>query len=93
MAAKKAKKTAKKIAMDKPTEGEAAVAIARAWLDKAGFHEDPAHESPERLEVQGSGWEGRSHEHYVDVRFYIPAIDIEHVVDGTHPDGITAEPS
>jgi len=92
MTTKKAKKTAKKgVSKDKPTEGDAAIAIARAWLGKAGFHEDPTRESPERIEVQGSGWEGSSHDHYVVVRVFIPAIDIEHVVNGTHPDGITAE--
>jgi len=32
-------------------------------------------------------------ERYVNVRVYIPALDIDHVVDGTHPDGITAEAS
>lgn len=75
----------------KPSESDAATAVARAWLTKAGFHEDPSGQSPERIEIQGPGWEGRSHEHYVDVRIYIPNLDVEHVVDGTHPDGITAE--
>jgi len=77
--------------LPKPTEGDAALAIARAWLSKAGFHEDPDRESPERVAFQGPGWDGRTGEHYVDVRFYIPAIDVERVVDGTHPDGVTAE--
>lgn len=76
---------------EKPNESDAVVALARAWLGKAGFHEDPSGASPERIEIQGPGWEGRSQEHYVDVRIYIPNLDIEHVVDGTHPDGITAE--
>ena len=73
------------------SETEAAVAIARAWLAKAGFHEDPAGEDPARIEIQGPGWDGRNQEHYVDVRVYIPNLDVEHVVEGTHPDGITAE--
>lgn len=76
---------------EKPSETDAAVAVAQAWLSKAGFHEDPAGDDPARIEIQGPGWEGRSHEHYVDVRIYVPALDIEHVVDGTHPDGITVE--
>jgi hypothetical protein len=66
-----------------PTEGEAATAIARAWLAEVGFHEDPTGKDPNRIEIQCSGWEGRTHEHYVDVRVYIPAIDIEGVIDGT----------
>lgn len=74
-----------------PSETEAAIAIVRTWLGKAGFHEDPAGTDPARIEIQSPGWEGRTHEHYVDVRVYIPALDIEHVVDGTHPDGITTE--
>lgn len=78
-------------AREKPSESDAVVAIARTWLGKAGFHEDPDGTSPERIEIQGPGWEGQSHEHYVDVRVYIPRLDVEHVVDGTHPDGITAE--
>lgn len=73
------------------SESEAAVAVARAWLAKAGFHEDPSGESAERIEIRGPGWDGESCEHYVDVRVYVPALDVEHVVDGTHPDGITAE--
>lgn len=73
------------------SEGEAATAIARAWLAKVGFHEDPDGQSAERIEIRGPGWDGESQEHYVDVRVYIPALDVEHVVDGTHPDGITTE--
>ena len=73
------------------TESEAATAVARAWLAKAGFHEDPDGESPERVEIKGPGWDGESQEHYVDVRVYVPALDIDHVVEGTHPDGITTE--
>ena len=72
-------------------ESEAAVAVARAWLAKAGFHEDPDGESPERIEIKGPGWDGKSQEHYVDVRVYVPPLDIDHVVEGTHPDGITTE--
>ena len=75
----------------KPPEGEAAVAIARAWLGDVGFHEDPTDKDPQRIEIQGSGWEGRTHEHYVDVRVYIPAIDIEDVVAGTSD--ITVKPT
>ena len=88
---KRSKKTTARPPSEKPDETEAAVAIARAWLVKAGFHEDPAGDDPARIEIQCPGWEGRSHEHYVDVRVYVPALDIDHVVDGTHPDGITAE--
>jgi hypothetical protein len=77
--------------MSPATRSAAVVALARAWLGKAGFHEDPSGASPERIEIQGPGWEGRSQEHYVDVRVYIPNLDVEHVVDGTHPNGITTE--
>ena len=70
----------------KPSETEAAVAIAKRWLADAGFHEDPSREDPARVEIQGPGWDGKRKEHYVDVRVYVPAIDIDHVVDGTHPD-------
>ncbi|HSX23010.1 MAG TPA: hypothetical protein VLE97_09575 [Gaiellaceae bacterium] len=72
------------------SEAEAATAIARAWLAKAGFHEDPDHESPERVEF-GLSDIGADGERYVNVRVYIPALDIDHVMDGTHPDGITTE--
>jgi hypothetical protein len=75
--------------MTETTAAAAATAIARAWLAKAGFHEDPTKDSPERIEIKDAGWDDG--EHYVDVRVYVPALDIEHVVDGTHPDGITAE--
>jgi hypothetical protein len=74
----------------RPTEAEAAVAIARAWLAKAGFHEDPDSESAERIEF-GFSDVGSDGERYVNVRVYIPALDIDHVVDGTHLDGITVE--
>lgn len=76
---------------EKPDESAAVIAVARAWLTKGGFHEDPERESPERVEIQGPGWDGQSQEHYVDVRVFIPSLDVEHVIDGTHPDGITAE--
>lgn len=71
-------------------EAEAAAAVARAWLAKAGFHEDPDKESPERIEI-GFSDVGADGDRYVNVRVYIPALDIDHVVDGTHPDGITVE--
>ena len=74
----------------KTTETEAAVAITRAWLAKASFHEDPAGASPERVEI-GFSDVGADGQRYVNVRVYVPALDIDHVVDGTHPDGITAE--
>ena len=73
-----------------PRETDAAAAIARAWLVKAGFHEDPEGESPERVEI-GFSDVGAGGQRYVNVRVYVPALDIDHVVDGTHPDGITAE--
>lgn len=76
---------------EKPSETAAAEAIARAWLANAGFHEDPTGDDPTRIEIQGPGWDGKTHEHYVDVRVYVPALDIDHVVDGTHVDGITVE--
>jgi hypothetical protein len=72
-----------------PTEADAAVAVARAWLAKAGFHEDPDGENPERVEF-GFSDVGSDRERYVNVRVYVPTLDIEHVLDGTHPDGITA---
>ena len=71
---------------DKPSENEAAVAIARSWLTEGGFHEDSSSEDPARIEIKNPGWDGKSQEHYVDVRIYVPAIDIEHVVAGKHPD-------
>lgn len=93
--AKKTKKpaklnTARSKAVREPTESEAAVAIARAWLAKAGFHEDLRRESPERVEI-GFSDVGADGERYVNVRLYVPALDVEHVVDGTHPEGITVE--
>lgn len=75
--------------MTETTAAAAATAIARDWLGKAGFHEDPTGGSPERIEIKGAGWDDG--EHYVDIRVYVPALDIDHVVDGTHPDGITVE--
>lgn len=84
------KAAAKAPAKNEPTEAEAAVAIARAWLVKAGFHEDPSGESPERVKI-GFSDVGANGERYVNVRVYVPALDVDHVVDGTHPDGITAE--
>lgn len=93
---KKKKSTKKPPAQTKavrtPTETEAAVAIARAWLAKVGFHEDLRRKSPERVEI-GFSDVGTNGERYVNVRVYVPALDIEHVVDGTHPDGITVEAS
>jgi len=77
--------------MTETTAADAATAIARAWLAKAGFHEDPTGGSPERIKIKDAGWDDG--EHYVDVRVYVPALDIEHVVDGTHPDGITTAES
>jgi hypothetical protein len=73
-------------AREKPSENDAAVAIARSWLTEGGFHEDPSSEDPARIEIKHPGWDGKSQEHYVDVRIYVPAIDIEHVVAGKHPD-------
>ena len=70
-------------------EMDAARAIARSWLAKAGFYEDPAGESPERVEI-GFSDVGADGGRYVNVRVYVPALDIDRVVDGTHPD-ITAE--
>lgn len=74
----------------KPSETEAARAIVRAWLVAAGFHEDPDNESPERVEL-GLSDVGAKRERFVNVRVYVPALDIDHVIDGTHPDGITVE--
>jgi len=71
-------------------EMEAAKAIARAWLAKAGFHEDAYGDAPDRIEI-GMSDVGTDGERYVNVRLYIPALDIEHVVDGDHPQGITLE--
>ena len=70
----------------KPSEAEAAIAIAKSWLADAGFHEDPNSEDPARVEIQRPGWDGKRKEHYVNVRIYIPALDIDHVIKGTHPD-------
>jgi len=73
-------------AREKPSKNDAAVAIARKWLADGGFHEDPSSDDPARIEIKHPGWDGKSQEHYVDVRIYVPAIDIEHVVKGKHPD-------
>jgi len=71
-------------------ENMAAKAIARAWLGKAGFHEDEDGDAADRIEI-GMSDVGSDGERYVNVRLFIPALDIEHVVDGDHPDGITLE--
>lgn len=84
------KPAARTKAVRAPTETAAAVAIARMWLARAGFHEDPSGESPERVEI-GFSDVGTDGERYVNVRLYVPALDIEHVLDGTHPEGITVE--
>lgn len=73
-----------------PTPANAAVAIARAWLTKAGFHEDPEGESPERIAIGFSDVDADG-DRYVNVRIYIPALDVDHVVNSTHPDGIAVE--
>lgn len=64
------------------TESEAAVAVVRAWLEDDDFHEDPTGESPDRIEIRGPGYDGVSREHYVDVRIYVPQIDIESEIEG-----------
>lgn len=71
-------------------EMEAAKAIARAWLAKAGFHEDAYGDAPDRIEI-GLSDVGSEGERYVNVRLYIPQLDIDHVVDDTHPQGITTK--
>ena len=87
----RAKKTnARSKVVRQPTESEAAVAIARVWLAKACFYEDLRRENPERVEI-GFSDVGTNGERYVNVRVYVPALDIEHVIDGTHPEGITVE--
>lgn len=77
-----------------PTEAEAAVAIARAWLAKGGFHEDntedPDERMPERIEIDDADFNDNG-EYFVTVRVFIPNLDIEHVIDGTHIDGIVVE--
>lgn len=87
--------TAKKMKKTKPTEADAAEAIARAWLGKAGFHEDdatdPDERSPERIEILGAETDDATGEYYALVRVYIPQLDIDHVVDGDHCDGIKVE--
>jgi hypothetical protein len=94
---KKTKKTkkpdsalARSTANKQPTENTAAVAIARAWLAKAGFHEDPDRESPERVEIGFSDVDSNG-DRYVNVRVYVPRLDIDCVIDGDHIDGITTE--
>lgn len=77
-------------AKNEPTEAEAAVAVARAWLAKGGFHEDPTGDDPARVKI-GFSDVGADGERYVNVRVYVPALDIDHVVDDTHPDGISTE--
>ena len=86
--ARKALKAGREV--PKPSETEAALAVVRAWLAAAGFHEDPDSEDPGRIEL-GLSDIGAKRERFVNVRFYVPALDIDHVIDGTHPDGITAE--
>lgn len=85
---KKARKTSRPAG--KPSEAEAARAVVRAWLAAAGFHEDPDSEDPGRIEL-GLSDVGAKRERYVNVRFFVPGLDVDHVVDGTHPDGITVE--
>ncbi len=63
-------------------ESEASVSVVRAWLADDDFHEDPTGESPDRIEILGPGYDGVSREHYVDVRVYVPQIDIESEIEG-----------
>lgn len=90
--AKARKKIVKPAAAKKrpPTEAEAATAIARAWLAKAGFHEDPTGESPERVEITDTSFDDDGN-YFVVVKMYIPNLDVELVTYGEHPDGIAAE--
>lgn len=67
-------------------EAAAAVKVARAWLADAGFHEDPAGTSPERIEITNRGYAAGSREHYVTVRLYVPQIDIESQINEDNAD-------
>lgn len=82
---KKAAKTSPKKAAPKSTKteshpaamGEAAVTLVRAWLSDSNFREDPTGKDPERIQIIGSGYEGVSQEHYVDVRVYVAETTIQ----------------
>lgn len=76
-----------------PAEARAATAISRAWLSsgRCRLHEDPSGRDPERIVILGSGVDPRTGERFVLLRQYIPRLDIEHVIEGTHMDGITVD--
>jgi hypothetical protein len=65
-----------------PSEAAAATAIARAYLARGGFREDPTGKSPERIEIQGTSFDDDGC-YFVDVRVYVSSLNIEHVVDGS----------
>jgi hypothetical protein len=87
---KLAKATKKSAAAASTTEGKASVSVVRAWLADDDFHEDPTGESPDRIEILGPGYDGVSREHYVDVRVYVPQIDVESEIEGEDAGGGSA---
>ena len=79
--------------VNKPSPEAAAMAIVRTWLNKSGFYEDDEGDddpSPERIVIDDASGERKSG-YFVNVRVYVPYLDIEQVINGTHPDGITVE--
>lgn len=68
----------------KLTEAQAATAIARARLRSAGFYEDYMGPGG-RIEILDTSFNDGTY--FVDVRVFIPDLDVEHVADGS----ITAE--
>jgi hypothetical protein len=66
-------------------ESAAASAIARTWLAKVGLA------SPESLQIDGTYFDYINEMYVVNVRIYIPQLDIDAVIDGDHIDGITLE--
>lgn len=67
--------------------GKAAAKIVREWLRDVGFQEDPVGENSERIKIIGPGYEGDCTAPYVDVRIYVPQIDIDLELDETREEG------
>ena len=65
-------------------QSEAAATVVRAWLADAYFREDPHLKDPERVEILGPCWDGVQRQHYVDVRIYVPQVDVDAQVAGAH---------
>lgn len=74
---------------DGSPETAAALAVVRAWLTDANFHENVDAIGIRAVGIIGSGYDGVSQEHYVDVRVYVPQIDIESEIKRTFEETVT----